>query len=375
MTSSVLDRILGASPGWVDVPAPAGASPPGPRAGLSASLSPSRAADFTSCPRLYSFRNVERLPEPPNPAALRGTLVHAILEGLFDLPAAERTLAAATELLAPTWEHLKTVDSQAGDLFASSPPASAESGTEGDADAVPQARAPDVPVPDDAVPAEPEGAVPAEPEGAVSAEPEGAARAGAPGPTAAEAAFIDSAAGLLERYFQLEDPRRYEPVGRELSLQTALTDESGSLVLRGIIDRVDESLDGRIRVVDYKTGRSPAPGRERFALNQLRFYALMWWREHGVIPAALRLIYLGDGVVIDYQPTATEIEATEHRLQALALTVRTAHENHDFPAVPGPRCRWCAFTDRCEPGADWLARRSAQANGQPVPRVPPPAAV
>ena len=56
------------------------------------SLSPSRALDFQSCPLLYRFRVLDRLPEPPSPAAVRGTLVHSVLEALYDLPAGQRTL-------------------------------------------------------------------------------------------------------------------------------------------------------------------------------------------------------------------------------------------------------------------------------------------
>ena len=72
----------------------------------AASLSPSRAQDFQSCPLLYRFRVLDRLPEPPSPAAVRGTLVHAVLEALYDLPAADRTLDRAVELLAPQWSAL-----------------------------------------------------------------------------------------------------------------------------------------------------------------------------------------------------------------------------------------------------------------------------
>ena len=50
-------------------------------------LSPSRAADFKQCPLLYRFRAIDRLPELPTRAQLRGTLVHAVLERLYDLPA------------------------------------------------------------------------------------------------------------------------------------------------------------------------------------------------------------------------------------------------------------------------------------------------
>jgi hypothetical protein len=54
-------------------------------------LSPSRVADFKTCPLLYRFRAIDRLPEPPSAEAVRGTLVHSVLERLFDAPAAART--------------------------------------------------------------------------------------------------------------------------------------------------------------------------------------------------------------------------------------------------------------------------------------------
>ena len=46
---------------------------------------PRRAAsDFMQCPLLYRLRVIDRLPEKPSAAATRGTLVHAVLERLFD---------------------------------------------------------------------------------------------------------------------------------------------------------------------------------------------------------------------------------------------------------------------------------------------------
>jgi putative RecB family exonuclease len=70
------------------------------------SLSPSRALDFQSCPLLYRFRVLDRLPEPPSPAAVRGTLVHSVLEALYDLPAGQRTLDEAIGLVGPQWDLL-----------------------------------------------------------------------------------------------------------------------------------------------------------------------------------------------------------------------------------------------------------------------------
>jgi putative RecB family exonuclease len=70
------------------------------------SLSPSRAADFKTCPLLYRLRSIDRIPEAPTPDQLRGTLVHAVLERLFDEPAAGRTPATAAALVTPQWERL-----------------------------------------------------------------------------------------------------------------------------------------------------------------------------------------------------------------------------------------------------------------------------
>jgi putative RecB family exonuclease len=72
----------------------------------AAALSPSRASDFMTCPLLYRFRVIDRIPEPPTPATARGTLVHAVLERLFDKPAAERVPAAAADMLEPEWVRL-----------------------------------------------------------------------------------------------------------------------------------------------------------------------------------------------------------------------------------------------------------------------------
>src|SRR5271156_2286244 len=78
----------------------------GSRPASRPALSPSRAADFKQCPLLYRFRAVDRLPEPPSTAQLRGSVVHAALEQLYSLPAPERGLQAAGALVGPAWEQV-----------------------------------------------------------------------------------------------------------------------------------------------------------------------------------------------------------------------------------------------------------------------------
>jgi putative RecB family exonuclease len=124
---------------------------------LPSTLSPSKITSFTNCPLAFRFSVIERLPEPPSPAALKGTLVHRALELLFsDHPSGTRSRAAAQASLERAWQELA------------------------------------------------EGI---ELEGLALGEDE-------------KAAFLADARELVNRYFELEDPDRVRAVGLEMNLST-----------------------------------------------------------------------------------------------------------------------------------------------------------
>jgi putative RecB family exonuclease len=262
------------------------------------SLSPSRAGDFMTCPLLYRLRVIDRLPEPSSPVTTRGTLVHGVLERLFDSPAPERTLERAASLLEPEWQRLLEERPELIDLFA---------GVEASADT------------SDA------SDTPASAEDAVTA-------------------WLASAHLLLETYFTLEDPTRIEPAQRELLVEVELPD---GVRLRGFVDRVDEAPSGATRIVDYKTGNSPSELFEGKALFQLKFYALVMWRVSGAIPALLQLMYLGDGQILRYAPDEADLLATERKVRALWVAIERALANRDFPPHTSRLCDWCAHKALC----------------------------
>jgi putative RecB family exonuclease len=246
-------------------------------------LSPSRAGDFKTCALKFRLRTIDRLPEVPSRDALRGTVVHKVLEDLFDLPAPERTLERADAMVPAAWAGVLELEPEQGAAFAG----------------------PDDPAFDP---------------------------------------WLASCRTVLGRYFDLEDPRRLEPADRELYVETLL---DSRLLLRGVIDRVDVAPDGAIRVVDYKTSRSPGPEFETVALFQMRFYALVIWRTRGVLPALLRLIYLGDGVTVSYAPDEDDLRAVERQLEALWRAVAEAQETGEWLPRRGGHCSWCSFQALC----------------------------
>ncbi|BDZ43508.1 recombinase RecB [Paraoerskovia sediminicola] len=233
------------------------------------------------CPQLFRFRSIDRLPEPPSEAATRGTLIHAVLERLYDAPLGERTLAAAVALLRPQWAVLQETDERCVDLF------------------------------DD---------------------------------EASERAWLLGAEQLLATYFTLEDPNRLEPESRELRVETEL--EQGP-AMRGIVDRIDVAPDGAVRVVDYKSGKSPREGYEGSALFQMRFYGLVLWRERGVLPKMLQLVYLGDGRVLRAEPTQRELEITEQKVRSLWASIQDAARTGQWSPRRSRLCDWCAHKTIC----------------------------
>ena len=143
------------------LPLPSGPGEAAETAAGSPSLSPSRASDFMTCPLLYRFRVIDRIPEKPSRDAVRGTVVHQVLEELFDLPREQRTVEAATSMLPRAWEFVQEHDESVVELFDS---------------------------PDEA------------------------------------AEWLASAVPLLETYFRLEDPTALEPAEREVRVSTTLDD-------------------------------------------------------------------------------------------------------------------------------------------------------
>lgn len=243
-------------------------------------LSPSRAGDFKQCPLLYRFRAIDRLPEPRSTAQLRGSLVHAALEQLYGLPAAERVHDTALNLVEPAWEQV------------------------------------------------------------VAAEPELA-------DTEHPATLLAEARALLSGYYRLEDPTRFDPQSCEHRLEVELAD--GTL-LRGFVDRIDVAPSGALRVVDYKTGKSPSEAwaqAEFKAMFQMKFYAVALLRSRGVMPSRLRLLYLADGQVLDYSPELDELLRFERTLMAIWKAIQVAGATGDFRPKPSRLCSWCAHQSVC----------------------------
>ena len=161
--------------------------------------------------------------------------------------------------------------------------------------------------------------------------------------------WFDRAQALLTNYFTLERPDTFESTYRELHLERTLSQE---IYLHGYVDRLDVAPTGEVRIVDYKTGKSPKPGWEEKALFQLRVYALLYWKNQGVLPKLLQLIYMGDSRVIRSEPTEAQLLSAERILNAIGAEILTAMESDHFPTKKSRLCDWCFFKTICPAHTD-----------------------
>jgi putative RecB family exonuclease len=271
---------------------------------LPGSLSPSSVSSFKDCPLAFRFAYLDRLPEPPSAAASKGTLVHRCLEHLMCRPGDERTLDAALEDLARARADLQDHPDLTGLEL-----------------------------------------------------------------TVDEwEAFHADAGRMVERYFELEDPRRVNPIGLELKLAAKL----GKVTLRGIIDRLEIAEDGEWVVTDYKTGSVPSEQRERSRLAGVHMYALLCEQMLGRRPARVQLLYLSKPEAIIAEPSEQSVTGVARRTGAIWSAIERACATEDFRPSPGPLCNYCAFQAYCPAyGGDPLLARELLGPGTVIePTLP-----
>jgi putative RecB family exonuclease len=259
------------------------AARPASRPASRPALSPSRAADFKQCPLLYRFRAIDRLPEAPSAAQLRGSVVHAALEQLYGLPAGRRDPDTARSLVESAWDQ----------VIAAEPELSGELASE------------------------------------------------------QRAQLLEEARALLSGYYRLEDPTRFDPQSCEQRVEVELADGTLLRGYIDRIDVAATGELRVVDYKTGKAPPAARALAEFKAMFQMKFYAVALFRSRGVLPARLRLIYLADGQVLDYSPDADELLRFEKTLMAMWRAIQSAGQTGDFRPNKSRLCDWCPHHELC----------------------------
>jgi putative RecB family exonuclease len=232
---------------------------------------------------LYRFRAIDRLPEAPSTAQLRGSVVHAALEQLYALPAALRGPDTAKSLVEPAWQR----------VIAAEPDLTGELDSE------------------------------------------------------QRTQLLEEARALLCGYYRLEDPTRFDPQCCEQRVEVELADGTLLRGFIDRIDVAATGELRVVDYKTGKAPPEARALAEFKAMFQMKFYAVALLRSRGVLPARLRLIYLADGQVLDYSPDPDELLRFEKTLMAIWRAIQSAAQTGDFRPSPSRLCEWCPHQEHC----------------------------
>ncbi|MDR2748885.1 MAG: PD-(D/E)XK nuclease family protein [Bifidobacteriaceae bacterium] len=245
-------------------------------------LSPTAAKSFEKCPLSFRLNKIDKIKFPSSPEAAKGILVHKILQDVFNQFADKRNLDYALSIIESSWNKLAADDKKLAQ--------EKQSGLS------------DLKI---------------------------------------DNSFFEDAKELLESYFKMEDPSKIYSQSQEQWIRFNTDD----VCFLGQIDRVDKSPDGQIRIVDYKTGKSPNPRFLDEVIFQLRFYAYLWEKNYKQPPALLTLYYLKDGKAVESSVSKNDIAALEKEITDIWNKVKICATENNWEARQNPLCDWCAYKD------------------------------
>ena len=245
-------------------------------------LSPSRASDFKTCPQLYKFKSIDKIPTVPTKYQARGTTAHLALERLFELPADERIPDRLYDLFRTAWAELKPLEYP--DVFPT---------------------------------------VEEEREWGIESLNLLASYFTVEDPTSFEP---------IELEMDLKVPVNDMTIRGILDRMETVTETT-----------VDGSSRELLVITDYKTGKAPPERYAGKAFFALKVYALLIRIERGIAPDRIRLLYLNGPTEYTMDINDQQLDAMEKQLQALWTAIERAIRDDVWPTRTSVLCDWCDF--------------------------------
>lgn len=146
---------------------------------------------------------------------------------------------------------------------------------------------------------------------------------------------------ILREYYDLIPDEQIPPKYVEKDFHLKI----GEYTLKGRIDRIDEVEDGKIEIIDYKTGTL----RDESTLTpedkeQLLIYQLAVERVFKEKPKRLSYYYVEENKKVSFLGDENELNTLEKNIISEIDAIR----NSDFSPTPSFKCKFCDFNSICE---------------------------
>ncbi|MDD5721712.1 MAG: PD-(D/E)XK nuclease family protein [Candidatus Pacebacteria bacterium] len=183
-----------------------------------------------------------------------------------------------------------------------------------------------------------------------------------------ENSYFKEGIRILEEYYKTNIPHQTSILDLETRFEVTIDEDpdkpNKKHILTGIIDRIDKLPDGRMEIIDYKTGKRIASQRETDSSAQLSLYAIgvkNRWPRTDLKNLSLSLYFLKFNEKIQSQRTEEDLEKSKEEV------IKTIHkiEKSSFEPRPSPLCGWCGYRNIC-PIWKHLYETENQINGENV---------
>lgn len=178
-----------------------------------------------------------------------------------------------------------------------------------------------------------------------------------------EALHIDAASRMLEHY---HEEHRVEGV-KTLFTERPLKCDMGEFDLMGRLDRLDEHPDGRLEVIDYKSGRMSVTEDDVRDDLAMRIYGYLVRRAYPERPVSTTIYCLRTGEKATVVLSADDLAEIEDGVRAIAIDILRTDEDSVVEPVWLPHvCPRCDYLRLCARRTGWDVARLIAERDEPA---------
>lgn len=149
---------------------------------------------------------------------------------------------------------------------------------------------------------------------------------------------------MIERY--VEERMARAPGAKVVAVERRYRFDMGEFVLLGVVDRLDRYPDGRLDVVDYKSGRSDVTEREIKTDLAMGVYQLLVSKSYPDEPISATIYALRTGASATASLSPEERDEFEFDVKELGRQILGTNWDELIP-VPKALCAHCDFRPLC----------------------------
>ncbi len=151
---------------------------------------------------------------------------------------------------------------------------------------------------------------------------------------------------IVEAYREAQQQRTILAV-ETIATEKTITCDMGRFKLTGRVDRIDRHADGRLEVIDYKSGRAEITPEDVAGNLAMSCYQLILSKSYPDTPIRATIYCLRSGAQVSSDLQGVEMKAFEQDILELGAQILDTDYAVARPR-PVPACSDCDFLPRCE---------------------------